>query len=100
MDIISMFDDIEECNPDIMKITWFSSNTNHVSIKISSDEFCYLIKFYRNNKIQICTINNKRNVWSKHTYTECKSFIRNITSQAIVFIDSYYELGGVVNAKR
>ncbi len=98
MDIISMFDDIDECNNDIVKTTWFSSSTNNVSIKISSKEFCYLIKFYH-NKIQLCTITNKHNIWSKMNYMECKKFLRNLISQSIVLLDCY-ELGGVVDAKR
>ncbi|MCQ2543401.1 MAG: hypothetical protein MJ126_04495 [Lachnospiraceae bacterium] len=95
MNIIDMFEGIEEYNHDIIKIGWYSNNTNHVSIKISSDEYCYLIKFYR-NKFQICTINNKSTEWKHVDYIECKLFLRNLVEQSNVLLNSKYEVG-VVN---
>lgn len=94
MNIIDMFEDIEECNHDIMKISWYSNNTNNVSIKISSNEYCYLIKFYR-NKFQICTINNNSTEWNHVDYNECKKFLRTLIEQTNILIDSKYEVGVV-----
>lgn len=94
MNIMDMFEDIEECNYETATINWYSSSSNNVSIKISSDKYCYLVKCYR-NKYQICTINNKSTEWNHATYDECKKFLRTLVEQTNILLDSKYEVGVV-----
>lgn len=92
MNIMTMFENVEECNPDIMKLCWYSNGSNNVLIKITSNEYCYIIKFYH-KKIQICTINNKSTKWNNITYDECRNFLRTLASQSNILLDSKYEVG-------
>lgn len=94
MNIINMFEDIEECGYKNTKMSWYSSGNNNISIKISSDYYCYLIKFYQ-NKYQICTINNKSTEWTHADYNECKRFLRTLVEQTNVLLESKYEVGEV-----